>query len=418
MILPLHSLVSLLAIASLANGAVIYRGSAPSSLDESVRHNLLPRQESDDAAGIPTSSKSSSDVPKFEYGTADPKYPGVVAKGKIGPTNPKKPSLGTAVNQTSISRLISINSVDDWCTFGPKDTTKKLGEVEEQVVAYCTKPRNGARVIPDGTVTAAHFVKTPLYVQVMARGDFTKINFIEGDTGGELDPHGATNLGNPHGGNVTSNVSGEDVFYQEWMNYVSHNIMCFRVCIAGSDKAKPKSECQHTLDEMGCWSVMPGDYTDDAFDSCEADAAYPPGIYVSGGSTSSFQQYATGVWTDRGKEKTFTNGVSTQTTPSTAMSTPSSSNCKKVSSISNGIKSIVSSQSSSDSTGGRVATVSSSQAKPSATSNSESSDPAVSKDSSSSEKETDATSGTISLSPAMCSLYAVLAAFLLGTYIL
>jgi hypothetical protein len=41
-----------------------------------------------------------------------------------------------------------------------------------------------------------------------------------GDSGGELDPHGAENLGNPIGGNVTSDVNGQDVFYQEWMSFV------------------------------------------------------------------------------------------------------------------------------------------------------------------------------------------------------
>ena len=48
-------------------------------------------------------------------------------------------------------------------------------------------------------------------------GDFTKMNVAEGDMGGELDPHGATGNGNPVGGNVTSNISGEDVHYEEWM---------------------------------------------------------------------------------------------------------------------------------------------------------------------------------------------------------
>ncbi|WFD42762.1 hypothetical protein MPSI1_001412 [Malassezia psittaci] len=334
MIIPISTFVSLLTFVSLVNGGVIYRGSSHGSLDESG--SLDKRQTTGGTA------KTTADVPKFAYGTPSPRYPGVVATGKNGPTNPSKPSLGTPVNQTSISRLVSINSVDDWCTFGPKDSSQELGSVEEEVVAYCTKPRNGARIIPDGTVTGAHFVKTPLYVQVMAHGDFTKINFQSGDTGGELDPHGATEKGNPHGGNVTSNVSGKDVFYEEWMNYVGYNIMCFRVCIAGSDIAPPKTECQHTLDEMGCWSVMPGDYSDDVFDTCDADAAYPPGIYVTGGTTSSFQQYATGVWTDDGDLKTFTNGVSTQKTPTTAMSTPSSSNCKKVATIGNGITSLLS----------------------------------------------------------------------------
>jgi len=30
---------------------------------------------------------------------------------------------------------------------------------------YCLQPRNNARLIPDGTVYSAHFIKTPLYVQ-------------------------------------------------------------------------------------------------------------------------------------------------------------------------------------------------------------------------------------------------------------
>lgn len=40
-------------------------------------------------------------------------------------------------------------------------------------------------------------------------------------------------MGNPVGGNVTSNVSGQDVFYEEWMNFVSSDMACIRVCIAG-----------------------------------------------------------------------------------------------------------------------------------------------------------------------------------------
>lgn len=48
-------------------------------------------------------------------------------------------------------------------------------------------------------------------------GDFTKLNIADQDMGGELDPHGATGNGNPVGGNVTSNISGTDVHYEEWM---------------------------------------------------------------------------------------------------------------------------------------------------------------------------------------------------------
>jgi hypothetical protein len=33
----------------------------------------------------------------------------------------------------------------------------------------------------------------------------------------ELDPHGATGAGNPVGGNVTSNITGSDQAFAEWM---------------------------------------------------------------------------------------------------------------------------------------------------------------------------------------------------------
>ena len=316
-------------LASMEAQAVMMRPARPRDLKNA---KLFSRQA---AEGSGDSS------PKFTYGTPSPNYPGVVAKGKMGKTNPQEPKMNTPINQNSMARLASVNSIDDWCTFGPPGPDKQLGDVEQETVAWCTKPRNNARVIPDGTVTSAHFVKTPLYVQIMALGDFTKIGFQPGDTGGELDPHGATGKGNPVGGNVTSNVSGKDVFYQEWMNYVGYNVMCIRVCTAGSDQAKPKDECRHTLDEVGCPWIMPGVYAPQGFDTCDADAAYPPGVYVTGGSTSTFEQYATGLYTANGKTLSYTNGDKNKPTPAAAQSMPASSNCQAVSTISNGIKSIV-----------------------------------------------------------------------------
>lgn len=38
--------------------------------------------------------------------------PGVLATGTMGVTNPPEPTLGTAINQTSVARLLSVNSVD------------------------------------------------------------------------------------------------------------------------------------------------------------------------------------------------------------------------------------------------------------------------------------------------------------------
>ncbi|KAK0551414.1 hypothetical protein OC844_006575 [Tilletia horrida] len=295
---------------------------------------------------------SSSNPAPFTYGKVTDTYPGVRSTNRNGPTNPKAPKLGTPINQTSVSRLASINSIDDWCTFGPAGTGQDIGDIEAETVAWCVQPRNNARVIPDGTLTAVHFVKTPLYVQIMALGDFTKIGLNPLDEGGELDPHGATNMGNPVGGNVTSNVTGQDVFYEEWMNYISYNQVCFRVCIAAGPGVSTAAECQHTLDVMGCNFVMPGNYADSVFETCDGDAAYPPGIYPQpDGSTSSFAQFFEGTYTGAdGQVTSYTNGNSNQQTPSAAYSLPATSNCVPTGSIGNGIASLASAANSASAT--------------------------------------------------------------------
>lgn len=47
-------------------------------------------------------------------------------------------------------------------------------------------------------------------------GDFTSMNIPAGDTGGELDPHGADGNGNPIGGLVFSSAFGELEQIHEW----------------------------------------------------------------------------------------------------------------------------------------------------------------------------------------------------------
>lgn len=56
---------------------------------------------------------------------------------------------------------------------------------------------HGTRLIPAGTLTGAHFLKTPSYVQVTGKGHLKNLNITPKDEGGELDPHGATGAGNP-----------------------------------------------------------------------------------------------------------------------------------------------------------------------------------------------------------------------------
>ncbi|WRT70621.1 uncharacterized protein IL334_007619 [Kwoniella shivajii] len=273
----------------------------------------------------------------------------VTATGTMGVTNPAEPSLGTAVNQTSMARLVSLNAIDDFCLFAPPEANSVIGNTEAEEVAWCVQARNNARQIPDGTFTAVHFVKTPLYWQIQGLGDLTKLNIASGDEGGELDPHGATGLGNPVGGNVTTNATGSDVHYEEWMNYMSYQQFCLRICIAENSTYSAALMCQHTLDEMGCNWVMPGDYTDNSYTECDGDSAYPPGLYpLTNGSTSTFQQRYTGTYTDgAGSVGMWTQGQTV--TPQTAYSTPATSNCITYQTIANGIATLAAGSSNSSS---------------------------------------------------------------------
>ncbi|KAK0214358.1 hypothetical protein IW262DRAFT_1278838 [Armillaria fumosa] len=275
---------------------------------------------------------------------------GVIATGTMGTTNPAQPTLGTTVNQTSDARLLSLNSVDDWCIFAPPENNT-IGESEAIEVAWCTKARNNARVIPDGVITGVSFLKTEdFYVQIYGYGDLTQLNIAAGDYGGELDPHGATGAGNPVGGNVTTNVTGSDINIAEWMSYTQ---FCIRACTNANSSYSAASMCEHKLDEMGCTFVMPGNYNfNGTFETCDADVAYPPGWYpeVSGGTTSysTFAQYFTGTYTDS-SGATVSYTVGDTVTPTTVAFTPASSNCQTTATISNGLA--VATTSSSGSSG-------------------------------------------------------------------
>ncbi|KAJ7232160.1 hypothetical protein B0H12DRAFT_1223254 [Mycena haematopus] len=268
--------------------------------------------------------------------------PGVIATGTQGVTNPPTATMPTVINQTSISRLLSVNSINDFCLFAPPTGPAAISDTETEEVAWCTMPRNNARVIPDGTITAVSFLKTDFYVQLMGLGDFTKLNVVAGDEGGELDPHGATGAGNPIGGNVTTTVAdGTDIAVAEWMLYMAADQFCLRACYNANSTYSAAFMCWHELDVMGCEFVMPGTYQPaGVYETCDADVAYPPGWYptVVDGTTSfsTFAQYFTGVYTGAdGQPTPYTVGDTV--TPDNPFSTPSSSNCVTQATISNGI---------------------------------------------------------------------------------
>ncbi|CAD6923287.1 unnamed protein product [Tilletia controversa] len=158
-----------------------------------------------------------------------------------------------------------------------------VGDTERDEVAWCTKPGYGTRLIPDGTLHSVHFVKTPTYVQITGTGDFTKMNILPGDAGGELDPHGADGNGNPIGGLVYTNAfNGQYQQIHQWTNFMSANEYCFKACIDADDA---ETQCAHQFDLQGCMWNMPGSYGD-GFEQCDGDIAQYPGIY----GTSTYYQ--------------------------------------------------------------------------------------------------------------------------------
>ncbi|EUC58738.1 macrofage activating glycoprotein, putative [Rhizoctonia solani AG-3 Rhs1AP] len=191
----------------------------------------------------------------------------------------------TTEGQKSLCQTAMINSIDDFCLWGPPEPNSLIGNVEGESVAWCTKPGRGTRVIPAGSLTGVQFMKTKSYVQVTGRIKQTGINIAAKDNGGELDPHGADRRGNPLGGLLFSNAfasnGGNNNSYQqvmEWHNFMGADMFCLKACDpVGPDDAK---FCEHILDRIGCEYNAPAAYRDNVFESCEGEDQDFPGVYT------------------------------------------------------------------------------------------------------------------------------------------
>ncbi|KAH8923407.1 hypothetical protein BT69DRAFT_161671 [Atractiella rhizophila] len=185
-------------------------------------------------------------------------------------------------SQDSLCQNAYINSLEDFCIWGPPysdGVNATIGTIERVAVAYCTRPGYGTRLIPDGTILGAHFIQTENYVQITGVGDFTKIGIPAGDSGGEMDPHGADGNGNPIGGLVFSSAFGQLQQVHEWTNFQGATEFCLRAC-KDSDPSAPQ-RCEHIYDVLGCRWNIPADYSSGTFDSCSGDTAPLQGIYGS-----------------------------------------------------------------------------------------------------------------------------------------
>lgn len=188
----------------------------------------------------------------------------------------------STAGQSSLCQTSFLNSVDDFCLWAPINPNSVVGDVEGEMVAWCTKPGRGTRVIPPGALRGVQFTQTPDYVQVVGFIDQTQINIAAGDSGGEMDPHGADLRGNPLGGLMYSNAytSNKNAFNQviEWHNFMGSNTFCLKAC----DPSRPNGPkfCQHIYDRIGCAYNAPSNAQPGVFEACKGDNQDYPGVYT------------------------------------------------------------------------------------------------------------------------------------------
>ncbi|KIM23302.1 hypothetical protein M408DRAFT_321139 [Serendipita vermifera MAFF 305830] len=196
----------------------------------------------------------------------------------------------TTENQHSLCQTAIINSVDDFCLWGAPEPNSLIGDTEGEAVAWCTKPGHGTRVMPAGTITGLTFVKTPDYIQVTGLINQANINIAADDSGGEMDPHGADQRGNPLGGLLFTNAWGGGMVQAvEWHNFMGEGAFCLKAC----DPSRPNAAhyCEHIFDRIGCWYNAPASYAEGVFESCQGESQDFPGIYTgTDGVVSTYTQ--------------------------------------------------------------------------------------------------------------------------------
>ena len=186
------------------------------------------------AAGI---ASAPAGAPREQRGTAYPLngFDYLTVSPANAPQQSETDQVGTnscgqygASRQDSMCQNIFVNGPDDFCLFAPPwsdGRNASIGETEREEVSWCTKAGYGTRLIPDGTLTSVSFVQTPEYVQIVGTGNFQNLGIPITDQGGELDPHGADNKGNPRGGMVWSSSFvgsyGVPTQSHEWTMFIS-----------------------------------------------------------------------------------------------------------------------------------------------------------------------------------------------------
>ncbi|PPQ92149.1 hypothetical protein CVT25_008774 [Psilocybe cyanescens] len=197
----------------------------------------------------------------------------------------------TTLGPNSNCQTLIFNGPDDFCLWGSPDPNGQIGSVEAKVVAYCTKPYHGTRLIPPDAITGLQWIRTSAYIQVTG---FIKNSGIGLDNttgnGGELDPHGADLQGNPLGGVVYSNGTKDSdghslVQVMNWNTFVGDGQFCFKACF---NSVTSPDYCENRYDLVGCAYNMPSAVKNGEFTECDSDLQDVVGVVVNGSITSTW----------------------------------------------------------------------------------------------------------------------------------
>jgi len=252
----------------------------------------------------PLASKS------FAYPSGIPYQVSGSDAGPRGPQSGYNICNSTTEGPNSNCQTMLLNSIDDFCMWSSnlKNGGDTIGDGEAREVAWCTKPGHGSRIIPPGAITGVQWLYAKDYLQVVGYLDQTKVGLRADDYGGELDPHGDDEQGNPLGGLVYTNGFGltSDKYAQqlqanstpsttfeqvkEWVDFIGTGMFCIKAC--NPSYAKGNKLCNHIYDRIGCTYNAAADYEhiNGTFQVCDSDDMTPPGVYEVGGVTMTWTQ--------------------------------------------------------------------------------------------------------------------------------
>jgi hypothetical protein len=195
----------------------------------------------------------------------------------------------TTEGPNSLCQTSFLNALDDFCLWAPSKPGSTVADQEGEMVAWCTKPGRGTRLIPAGAIQGVQYMKTQSYVQVVGFINQELIDMAPDDFGGEMDPHGADLRGNPMGGIVFSTAfTGQYMQVSEWHNFMGGSAFCFKAC----DPRDPNAPhyCEHIYDRIGCSYNAPNNAQNGTFEACEGENQDFPGIYTSNGVVMTYTQ--------------------------------------------------------------------------------------------------------------------------------